>query len=266
MTTTLPATPATLSPGGARQLFRQGTSTPTSGWCAGFTQANLIAVPRDHAYDLLLFTQRNAQACPVVDVTDPGDPRTVLAPDADLRTDLPGYRIYEHGQLVAETHDVSDAWRDDLVAFLLGCSFTFENGLVDAGVPVRHLSAGVNVPMYRTNRACRPAGRVHGPLVVSMRGIPAPQVATAVLVTSRYPSMHGAPVHVGDPAGLGIADLDRPDYGDPPLLEPGDVPVFWACGVTPQAAAVAAALPFAISHAPGQMFVTDVDERSWAVG
>jgi uncharacterized protein YcsI (UPF0317 family) len=266
MTTTLPAAPATLAPDEARRLFRAGASTPTSGWCAGYTQANLIAVPREQAYDLLLFTQRNAQACPVVDVTDPGDPRTVLAPGADLRTDLPGYRIYEDGRLVAEPTDVTEHWRDDLVAFLLGCSFTFENGLVHAGVPVRHLAAGVNVPMYRTNRACRPAGRIHGPLVVSMRGVPADQVATAVQVTSRYPSMHGAPVHVGDPAGLGIVDLDRPDYGDPPLLEPGDVPVFWACGVTPQAAAVAAALPFAVCHAPGQMFVTDVEERSWATG
>jgi len=266
MTTTLPAAPAALTPGEARALFRAGTRTATSGWCQGYTQANLIAVPRDQAYDLLLFTQRNARACPVVDVTDPGDPRSVLATGADLRTDLPGYRIYERGRLVAETTDVTAYWRTDLVAFLLGCSFTFENGLVDAGVPVRHLAAGVNVPMYRTNRPCRPAGRIHGPLVVSMRGVPGSQVATAVQVTSRYPSMHGAPVHIGDPAGLGIADLDRPDYGDPPLLESGDVPVFWACGVTPQAAAVAAELPFAISHAPGQMFVSDVDERSWSVG
>ncbi|NJC66167.1 putative hydro-lyase [Planosporangium flavigriseum] len=260
-----PADPAALTPAAARAAFRAGLSTPTSGWCAGATQANLIAVPREYAYDVLLFTQRNAQACPVIDVTDPGDPRTSLAEGADLRTDIPAYRVYENGELVTETTDASEYWRGDLVAFLLGCSFTFEKGLLDAGVPVRHLTAGANVPMYRTNRPCRPAGRIEGPLVVSMRAIPAAQVAAAVQVTSRFPTMHGAPVHVGDPVGLGIADLMRPDYGDKPIIEDGDVPVFWACGVTPQAAAVAAKLPFAISHAPGQMFITDVADASWSL-
>ncbi|WP_239088165.1 putative hydro-lyase [Planosporangium mesophilum] len=260
-----PADPAALTPAAARAVFRTGLSTPTSGWCAGATQANLIAVPREYAYDLLLFTQRNAQACPVLDVTEPGDPRTSLAEGADLRTDLPAYRVYKHGEFVAETTDATEYWRDDLVAFLIGCSFTFEQGLLDAGIPVRHLSSGKNVPMYRTNRLCRPAGRIQGPLVVSMRAIPAAQVATAVQITSRYPRMHGAPVHVGDPAGLGIAALDQPDYGDAPITCDGDVPVFWACGVTPQAAAVAAKLPFAISHAPGQMLITDVADTNWSV-
>jgi uncharacterized protein YcsI (UPF0317 family) len=254
---------AELPPGAARQRFRQGHRSPTAGWCAGATQTNLIAVPEEDAFDLLRFCQRNPKACPVLDVTDPGAVTTELAPGADLRTDLPGYRIYRDGGFEHELASVADHWRDDLVTFLLGCSFTFERGLIDAGIPLRHVEAGRNVSMYRTSRSCRPAGRFHGPLVVSMRPIPAAQVAAAVQVTGRYPRMHGAPVHVGDPAGLGIDALDEPTYGDPPVVEQGDVPVFWACGVTPQAAVVAAELPFAISHAPGQMLITDVAEQAW---
>jgi uncharacterized protein YcsI (UPF0317 family) len=262
VTTDLAQTP----PADARRRFRDGLGTSTSGWCAGVTQANLIAVPREHAYDLLLFTQRNPQACPVLDVGDPGEPTTPLAADADLRTDLPGYRVYRDGELVAEVSDATEHWRDDLVTFLLGCSFTFERALADAGIPVRHRDAGRNVAMYRTTRTCRPAGRLRGPLVVSLRGIPAAQVADAVQVTARFPTMHGAPVHVGEPDQLGIDDLDTPDYGDPPVLAAGDVPVFWACGVTPQAAVVDARLPFAIAHAPGRMFITDVPESRWSLG
>ncbi|MCW2737341.1 putative hydro-lyase [Nocardioides sp.] len=254
-----------LTPAEARQMFRDGLSVPTSGWCTGMTQANLIAVPKRYAYDFLLFAQRNPQSCPVIDVSDPGSPRTSLAPGADLRTDIPGYRIIADGVVVEERSEVTEQWTDDMVAFLIGCSFTFEHALVDAGVPVRHLTAGRNVPMYRTNVASRAAGVMHGPIVVSMRAIPARQVATAVQVTSRYPTMHGAPLHIGDPASLGIADLDSPDYGDAPLIEDGDVPVFWGCGVTPQAIAVAAGLPFAIAHAPGKMMITDVADTFWAV-
>lgn len=254
-----------LTPTEARQMFRGGLSVPTSGWCRGMTQTNMLVVPQQYAYDFLLFTQRNPRSCPVVDVTEPGDPRTTLAPGADLRTDLPGYRIISNGAIIEERTEVTDHWGDDMIAFLIGCSFTFEHALVEAGVPVRHLTAGRNVPMYRTSIASRSAGTMHGPIVVSMRSIPASQVATAVQVTSRYPSMHGAPLHVGDPGSLGIVDLNIPDYGDAPMIEDGDVPVFWACGVTPQAIAVAAGLPFAISHAPGKMFITDVPDRSWAV-
>jgi uncharacterized protein YcsI (UPF0317 family) len=235
---------------------------PTSGWCAGATQANLIAVPREWAYDVLLFTQRNARPCPVLDVTDPGDVTTPLAPGADLRSDLPGYRVHVDGEVVAEVADAREYWRDDLVAFLVGCSFTFEQALLAAGGPVRHLTAGRNVPTYRTNGPCRPAGRLHGPLVVSMRAIPAGLVATAVQVAGRYPNMHGAPLHVGHPEALGIADLAAPDYGDPPVSEAGDLPVFWAWGVTPQAVVGAAKVPSAISHSPGRMFITDVSEAS----
>lgn len=255
----------TLTPAEARQMFRAGLSVPTSGWCKGMTQTNLIAVPKRYAYDFLLFAQRNPQSCPVVDVTEPGDLGTVLAPGADLRTDLPGYRIISNGAVVEERLEVTTCWSEDLVTFLIGCSFTFEHALVQAGVPVRHLAGGRNVPMYRTSIRSRAAGALHGPIVVSMRAIPASQVATAVRVTSRYPTMHGAPLHVGEPAALGIPDLNIPDYGDPPLIEDGDVPVFWGCGVTPQAIAIAAGLPFAISHAPGKMLITDVSDTSWVV-
>jgi uncharacterized protein YcsI (UPF0317 family) len=255
-----------LSPARARELIRSGVSAPTSGWAAGYTQANLIAVPAGWAYDVLLFCQRNPKSCPVLDVTDPGDPQTVLAPGADLRTDLPRYRIWAHGEPVAEVTDAREHWRADLVAFAIGCSFTFEAALIAAGIPVRHQEQGRNVPMYVTGRQCRPAGRLHGPLVVSMRPIPAGLVAEAARVSGAMPAVHGAPVHAGDPAELGIADLDRPDFGDPVRAQPGDVPVFWACGVTPQAALMASHPPFAITHAPGHMLITDARDSDYRVG
>jgi uncharacterized protein YcsI (UPF0317 family) len=239
---------------------RTGATGPTAGLAPGYTQANLIAVPHDWSYDMLLFAQRNPKPCPLLDVTEPGDPHTSLAAGADLRTDLPRYRVWHDGVLTAEPADATAYWRDDLVAFLIGCSFTFESALVAAGVRLNH---GRNVPMYVTDRQCRPAGRLHGPMVVSLRMIPADQVDTAVRVTALMPAVHGAPVHVGDPGALGITDLDRPDFGDRPVAEPGDVPVFWACGVTPQAALMASRPPFAITHAPGHMFVTDVEDVTY---
>ncbi|PRY42448.1 putative hydro-lyase [Umezawaea tangerina] len=245
---------------------RARASGPTAGLATGFAQANLIAVPADWAYDVLLFTQRNPKPCPVLDVTDAGDPRTVLAPGADLRTDLPRYRVWHDGVLTDEPTDVAALWRDDLVAFLIGCSFTFEGALTAAGVPLRHVEQGRNVSMYATDRECRPAGRVHGPMVVSMRWIPAAQVETAARVSGLMPAVHGAPVHAGDPAALGIADLAAPDFGDPVEAAEGDVPVFWACGVTPQAALMASRPPFAITHAPGHMFVTDVPDDEYRAG
>lgn len=258
--------PGSRLPADARAAFRDGLVTPTAGWCDGVTQTNLIAVPADWAYDVLLFAQRNPKPCPVLDVSDAGSPRSALAPEADLRTDLPRYRVWRDGVLVEEPTDVVEHWRDDLVSFHIGCSFTFEAALSDAGVPLRHVEQGVNVPMYLTRRDCRPAGRLHGPLVVSMRPVPAALVPLAVEVTARMPRVHGAPVHVGDPAGLLTADLDRPDFGDAVRFEDGDVPVFWACGVTPQAAVMASAVPFAITHAPGHMFVTDLPEHVHALG
>lgn len=246
-----------MTPAQARARFRGGLVTPTAGWCDGATQANLITVPRAQAWDFLLFAQRNPKPCPVLDVLDAGAVTGPLLSGGDIRTDLPLYRVYVDGEQVAETPDVSEWWRADLVSFLIGCSFTFERALGSAGVPVRHVEQGVNVPMYRTSWRCREAGAVAGPLVVSMRWVPADLVATAVAVTARYPAVHGAPVHTGDPRELGIADLDSPDYGDPVRPEPGDVPVFWACGVTPQAAVVESRPPLAISHAPGHMLITD---------
>ncbi|PRX92493.1 putative hydro-lyase [Allonocardiopsis opalescens] len=259
-----PADPAASTPAQARAAFRAGLRTPTAGWAAGWTQANLIALPRDFAYDFLLFAQRNPAPCPVLDVTEPGETSASIFA-GDLRTDLPAYRIYRDGVPVAEVADATEHWRPDLVAFLIGCSFTFEAALLEAGVPVRHLETGGNVPMYRTDQACRPAGRLSGPLVVSMRPVPAGLVAAAVRVTSRYPSVHGAPVHVGDPAALGIADLAAPDFGDPVELREGEVPVFWACGVTPQAAVMRSRPPFAIGHAPGHMAVTDARDSAYLV-
>jgi uncharacterized protein YcsI (UPF0317 family) len=248
------------SPGAARRRFRDGLAVPTTGWASGYTQANLVVLPQEWAFDMLLFSQRNPQPVPLLDVTDPGATSSALAPGADLRTDLPRYRVWRDGVLVDEPTDVVDVWADDLVAFLVGCSFSFESALLDAGVPVRNIEQGRNVSMYRTNVQCRPAGRLSGPLVVSMRPVPASQVVTAVQVTARMPNVHGAPVHVGSPASLGIADLAAPDFGDAVEAEDGDVPMFWACGVTPQAALMASKPPLAITHAPGYMFVTDVPD------
>ncbi|NNG20432.1 putative hydro-lyase [Naumannella sp. ID2617S] len=249
------------SPQHARQRARAGLCAPTTGWAYGFTQTNLVVVPQDWAYDLLLFCQRNPRPCPVLDVSDVGTPSTRLAPDADLRTDLPRYRVWRDGELVEEPTDITTHWRDDLVAFHIGCSFTFEQGLIEAGIPLRHLEQGRNVSMYVTRRDCVPAGRLRGPLVVSMRPIPADRVSEAVQISGRTPQVHGAPVHVGSPETLLAGDLANPEFGDPVQAEPGDVPVFWACGVTPQAALMASRPPFAITHAPGHMFVTDLPER-----
>jgi uncharacterized protein YcsI (UPF0317 family) len=255
-------------PAAIRAACRAGSwARPTAGVAPSFAQANLAVLPREQAYDFLLFCQRNPKPCPLLDVTEPGSPEPVAAaPGADLRSDLPRYRVYRDGELVDEPTDIGSYWRDDLVAFLLGCSFTFEHALVQAGIRLRHLEEGKNVAMYRTSVATRQAGRLHGPLVVSMRPIPAADVARAVQISGRYPAVHGAPVHVGDPAALGIADLQRPDYGDAVEVRPGELPVFWACGVTPQAVAVAARLPLVITHSPGHMFVTDIREESLAAG
>ncbi|MDN5806378.1 MAG: putative hydro-lyase [Brevibacterium sp.] len=249
----------------ARQSIRAGATGPTSGLAPGLVQANLIAVPADWAFDMLLFAQRNPKPCPIVDVLEPGQVESALAPGSDLRTDIPGYRVWENGSLIDEVTDATEIWQThpDLVSFLIGCSFTFESGLIDAGIPIRHQEAGRNVPMYRTSTACRPAGKISGDMVVSMRPIPAHQVAEAVRITDRFPAVHGAPVHVGDPAQIGISDLDSPDFGDAPVIVDGDIPVFWACGVTPQAAVQASAPPFAVTHSPGKMFITDEPEDTF---
>jgi uncharacterized protein YcsI (UPF0317 family) len=237
-----------------------GTLTgQTPGLALGYVQANLVVLPRALAFDFLLFCQRNPKPCPLLDVTEPGsaEPRWVAA-GADLRTDVPRYRLFSDGAMIDEPANLNSLWRDDWVGFLLGCSFTFEDALLKAGLPVRHIEMNCNVPMYRTNIACRPAGAFHGPLVVSMRPMTPAQAVRAVQVCSRFPRAHGAPMHIGDPAALGIRDLARPDFGDPVELRAGEVPVFWACGVTPQAVVMQARPPLCVTHKPGHMFVTDL--------
>lgn len=251
------------TPAGARAAFRSGVAETTAGQAPGYVQANLVSLPRADAYDFLLFAQRNPKPCPVLDVTEPGMPSTGLAPGADLRTDLPRYRVWRDGALAEEPTEVGHVWREDLVTFLIGCSFTFEAALAEAGIPLRHNEQGRIVPMYVTNRECRPAGKLGGPMVVSMRPVPADRVATAVRVTAQVPAVHGAPVHIGAPDALGIADLDKPDFGEPVEFQPGDIPVFWACGVTPQAALIRSKVRFAITHAPAHMLITDALEIAY---
>lgn len=237
---------------------RAGTwNQPTSGTCHGFVQANLAILPRKDAFDFFRFCQRNPKPCPVLEVTDIGDPEPkLIAPGADLRTDLPKYRVYSNGELAEERTDIVDLWKDDFVAFLLGCSFSFEHLLLDAGLPVRNVAQNINGPVYRSNRDCVPAGDFQGKLVVSMRPMPPELVADATTITAAHPEVHGGPVHIGSPEALGIADLGAPDWGQPVKMEPNDVPVFWACGVTPQQVAMEAKTELMITHATGHMFVT----------
>ena len=244
---------------------RRWTGT-TAGLAPGRVQANLVVLPESLAYDFLRFCVANPKPCPLIEVTDAGSLEpTHSAPGADLRTDVPRYRVFRDGELAEEVEEIGSLWRDDLVAFLIGCSFTFERALLAAGLPVRHIEEGVNVPMYRTSIACRPAGAFSGPMVVSMRPYEPAQALRAAQVTSRFPTVHGAPVHLGDPQAIGIADLDSPDYGDRVTVRAGEVPVFWACGVTPQAAAAAARPELMITHAPGHMFVTDLRDDEQAI-
>ena len=254
--------PAALTPAAARAAIRRGEITgPTTGFCAGYAQGNLVVLPKALAWDFLLFCQRNPKACPLLEVADAGA-RTFaqFAPGSDIAADIPRYRVYEHGRLTAEPTNVTayfDA-RQDLVSFLIGCSFSFESALLEAGIPVRQIEEGVNVPMYNTSIPCAPAGIFHGNMVVSMRPIPHRLVPAAVAVTAGMPRVHGMPIQIGFPEAIGIRDLARPDYGDPVTIREGEVPVFWPCGVTPQAAVMASRPSFCITHAPGHMFITDV--------
>ncbi len=243
-----------------RLRIRSGAFTgPTSGLAPGNVQANLVILPRELANDFLRFAQANPRPCPVLAVSEPGDPGfPTLARDFDVRTDVPRYRVWRDGELVEEPTDVRHVWRDDLVSFAIGCSFSFEEALIEDGIEVRHIACGSNVPMYRTSIACVPAGVFHGPLVVSMRPLRPADAIRAVQITSRFPSVHGAPVHLGLPGQIGIKDLGKPDYGDAVPVHPDELPVFWACGVTPQAAIAAVKPPFCITHAPGAMMITDL--------
>jgi uncharacterized protein YcsI (UPF0317 family) len=251
----------------ARQKIRNGLyNEQTSGLCRGYVQANLVVLSKSYAFDFLLFCQRNPKPCPVLDVMEPGDPEPkILAVGADIRKDIPKYRLYKNGKLEAELNDITDYWDDNMVGFLLGCSFTFENALLMAGIPVRHIEENHNVPMYITNIECKPAGVFHGPMVVSMRPIPKKMVVRAVQVTSRFPQVHGAPVHIGDPEGIGIRDILDPDFGDFSTIHDDEVPVFWACGVTPQAVAMEAKPSVMITHAPGHMFISDKRDEEYSI-
>ena len=250
----------------ARHLIRAGRwSGHTSGTAPNHVQGNVAILPLALADDFLRFCQRNPKPCPLLDVSDPGNPRLPrLGEDLDIRTDVPGYRIWRHGELVDEVSDLSDFWRGDLVTFVIGCSFSFEQALIDAGIPLRHVAEGRNVAMYRTNIPTVPAGIFHGPMVVSMRPMTAAHAIRAVQVTARTPAVHGAPVHLGDPSLIGIADLQKPDFGEAVMIRPDELPVFWACGVTPQSVVMAARPEFCITHAPGKMLVTDLLDRDMA--
>ncbi|MFE1603246.1 putative hydro-lyase [Methylobacterium sp. ID0610] len=251
----------------ARLACRRGEITgSTAGLAPGHVQANLAVLPRDLATDFLLFAQRNPKPCPIIGVSAPGERRIPeLGEDLDIATDIPGYRVWRNGELVEERRDVADLWTDDLVAFVIGCSFSFEAAMVEDGLPLRHVEMGVRVPMYRTTIPCRPAGPFGGPMVVSMRPLKPADAIRAVQITSRFPAVHGAPVHLGLPEAIGIHDLAKPDYGDPVRIGADEIPVFWACGVTPQSVIAASKPAFAITHAPGAMLITDRRNTEFAV-
>ena len=231
----------------------------TSGLAPNHVQGNVVILPEAHASDFLRYCQRNPKPCPLLAVSEPGDPRLPqLGADLDIRTDVPRYRVWRHGELVSEPGDISELWRADFVTFVLGCSFSFEQALRDAGLRLRHIEEGKNVAMFRTSIETVPAGMFRGPLVVSMRPMRAADAIRCVQVTSRFPGAHGAPVHLGDPALIGIADLARPDYGDAVHVAKDELPVFHACGVTPQAAIERARPALCITHSPGNMLITDL--------
>lgn len=233
----------------------------TAGLGRGFLQANLAILPEDYALDFMRYCQRNPKPCPLTGVSDTGNPQMfTMGRDIDIRTDVPRYNIYRDGRLSEAVTDITDIWRDDLVVFALGCSFTFEHALQQAGVPVWHIDNDKTVPMFRSNIDTVPAGPFSGKMVVSMRAIPEDRVEEVIAISRRYPLAHGAPVYWGDPNGLGITDITQPDWGDAAPVAPGQVPVFWACGVTPQVAIEAARLPICITHTPGHMLITDIAE------
>ena len=248
------------SPADVRLAARCGAwKGSTAGHCPGYQQANLVVLPNEVAAEFAAFCTRNPTPCPLLEITPPGDPVPARsAPEADLRIDLAGYRVYRHGEFAEQRGDIRDLWQDDLVAFLLGCSFTFEHALAEAGIPLRNVERNTTVPMFVSSLACTPAGRFHGPMVVTMRPVATARIELVCALSARYPHAHGAPVHIGDPQAIGIGRLDRPDYGDPVPIGADEVPVFWGCGVTPQIVAEKARVALMITHEPGQMFVTDL--------
>ncbi len=246
-------------PGLLRQAAREGRfKDATAGHAPGYLQGNLMIVPKAHAYDFLLFCQRNPKSCPLIEVLNPGQLEPGSAPGSNIATDIPGYRVYRNGELAQERDEVGSIWQDDFVSFVIGCSFSFEAAMLEAGIALRHVTLGRNVSMYRTNITCTPAGIFSGEMVVSMRPIKSSDVAKAVEISARFPIAHGIPVHIGNPKTIGIRDLAQPEYGDAVDILDDEVPMFWACGVTPQWVAQKSRLPFCITHAPGKMFVTDL--------
>ena len=245
-----------------RAAIRTGAYTGhTAGLAAGKLQCNLAILPEQAALDFLRFCQRNPKPCPIVGVSDTGDPGLpTLGRDIDIRTDVSKYRVFRDGQFAKEVTNITDHWRNDMVTVALGCSFTFENALLRDGIPVRHIESGKNVPMYRSNIDLVPAGVFHGKMVVTMRPIPKDMVARAKEISGRFPHAHGAPLYEGDPNGIGISDLAHPDWGDAVEINEGEVPVYWACGVTPQNVLLDAGLPLCITHSPGHMLIADVAE------
>jgi uncharacterized protein YcsI (UPF0317 family) len=232
----------------------------------GYVQCNLVILPVDWADDFLRFCQLNPKPCPLIAVArEPGSYGLPELGELDVRSDVPAYRQFVNGELVAEHHDIRELWRDDLVTFALGCSFSFEEALLADGLEVRNISNGVNVPMYRTNIPCGSAGRFSGDLVVSMRPFRAADAIRSIQICTRFPSVHGAPVHLGDPTLIGIDDLAQPDFGDAVPVDGDELPVFWACGVTPQVALANARPPLAITHSPGCMLITDLRNSRMAV-
>ena len=252
----------TRSLGKQRAAIRSGDyRSHTAGLGKGYLQANLAIMPEAWALDFMRFCQRNPKPCPLTGVSETGDPMMItMGRDIDIRTDVPAYNVYRDGQLAGSAHDIRDIWQDDLVAFALGCSFTFEHALMRAGISVWHIENDRTVPMFRSNVDTVPAGAFSGKMVVSMRAVPETRLDEVIAVSRRFPLAHGAPVYWGDPAGLGIDDVMAPEWGDPAPVGPGEVPVFWACGVTPQVAIEAARLPLCITHKPGHMLITDVPE------
>lgn len=247
------------TPKALRQAARDGSfNGQTSGQAPGHIQANLMIVPQAQAYDFLLFCQRNPKPCPLVEVLKPGATEPACAPGASIATDIPGYRVYRDGEFAEERGEIASIWQDNYVSFLIGCSFSFEAAVAQEGIPLRHVVQGCNVSMFRTSLQCQPAGVFSGEMVVTMRPIKSRDVARVVEISGRFDVAHGAPVHIGNPGAIGIADLAKPDYGDAVSIKDDEVPVFWACGVTPQWVAQKSRLPVCITHAPGKMFVTDL--------
>jgi len=251
----------------ARLAIRAGSrQASTAGLAPGYVQGNLAILPKALAGDFLRFCQLNPKPCPVIGTSEPGDWRIPdLGQDLDIRTDLPRYRVWKNGELIAEPNDVREFWRNDLVSFVIGCSFSFEEALTAEGIELRHISVGRNVPMYRTSISTHPAGPFHGPMVVSMRPLKPQDAIRAIQITTRFPAVHGAPVHIGKPEQIGITDLAKPDYGDAVPVNEDELPVFWACGVTPQSVIATAKPEFCITHYPGSMLITDRKNTEFAI-